>query len=221
MPMNSDAPRRSMIRSGDAVSRPSPESTMNRIGWNVVSAVISVATGREHVTETPSVTSLAARTRASGVMRFRVPSWSSAPQRPQFDSVSIIFTTSCSLGTWVIARPRVRGPLSPRVHHALRATSPVASGPVSVAERRALGSQYYTMASTLLPKDAMAGRRRATTTKPTDAPAHDTPTLGPRRRPRKVRPSPPRTPRGHDDHPGAKPPAHNPYIDEGEPEVNG
>lgn len=37
-------------------------------------------------TETPSVTSLAAATRTAGVIRLRVPSWSSSPQRPAFDS---------------------------------------------------------------------------------------------------------------------------------------
>src|SRR5262245_35842970 len=220
MPMNSDAPRRSMSRSGDAVSRPSPESTMNRIGWNVVSALLSVATGRAHVTDTPSVTRPAARTRACGVMRFRVPSWSSAPQRLQFDSVSIIFTTSCSLGTWVIARPRVPAH-SCRVFVSRfepRLRSPRSS---CRAEPPALGSQYYTMASTLLSRDIMADRRRAQNATPKDPPAHDTPTLGPRRRSRKVRPAPTRTPRGHDYHPGAKPPPRSPWIDEGEPEVNG
>ena len=72
--MNSLAPRRARRRSGGAVSRPSPLSTMKRSGWKVVSAVISVEMGRAHVTPTPSRTSLAAATRFAGVMRLIVPS---------------------------------------------------------------------------------------------------------------------------------------------------
>lgn len=52
-------------------------------------------------------------------------------------------------------------------------------------------------------------------------PAHDTPTMGPRHRPRKVRPARAAEPGGHDYQPGAKPPARNPWVDEGDPEVNG
>jgi hypothetical protein len=58
-------------------------------------------------------------------------------------------------------------------------------------------------------------------------PAHDTPVLGPRRRPTKVRPlSPEQQRRGATDDPGAPPsrpedPRKDPWIDEGEPEVNG
>src|SRR6059058_6471962 len=62
MPMNSEAPRRARIRSGESWSRPSPESTMKRRGWNVVSALIAlVAIGRAQLTGTPSATSAAAR----------------------------------------------------------------------------------------------------------------------------------------------------------------
>src|SRR5438128_1748482 len=44
MPMNSAAPRRCRMRSDESWSRPSPESTMNRTGWIVVSALISLVT---------------------------------------------------------------------------------------------------------------------------------------------------------------------------------
>ena len=87
MPMNSEAPRRSRARSGETVSRPSPESTMNRSGWNVVSAAMSVRMGRAQVTLSPSVTRRAAAWRLAGVTRLIVPSSSSLPQRPQLESV--------------------------------------------------------------------------------------------------------------------------------------
>src|SRR5712691_797714 len=103
MPMNSEAPRRSSTRSGEQASRPSPLSTMKRIGWNVVSAAMSVPIGRAHVTGTPSWTSRAACTRLAGMIRFRVPSWSSAPQRPQLLRLSIILMTSLSAGVWLMA----------------------------------------------------------------------------------------------------------------------
>src|SRR5262245_7625561 len=103
MPMNSAAPRRSRMRSRLAVSRPSPLSTMKRIGWKLVSAVMSVEIGREQLTDTPSCTSAAARLRFSGVMKLSVPSWSSAPQRPQLLSESSILRTSASVGIWVMA----------------------------------------------------------------------------------------------------------------------
>ncbi len=64
------------------MSRPLPESTMKRMGWKVVSGVMSVAIGRAHVTLSPWVTS-----RLAGVIRLLVPSSSSLPQRPQFDRV--------------------------------------------------------------------------------------------------------------------------------------
>src|SRR3972149_4839532 len=70
MPMNSEAPRRSSWRSGEAVSRPSPESTMKRMGWKVVSGAMSVAMGRAQVTLTPSRTGLAWRGRGHGLLHF-------------------------------------------------------------------------------------------------------------------------------------------------------
>ena len=60
MPMNSAAPRRCSARSGETVSRPSPESTMKRMGCTVVSGVMSVVIGRAPVTLTPAVTRRAA-----------------------------------------------------------------------------------------------------------------------------------------------------------------
>ncbi|HEY7254187.1 MAG TPA: hypothetical protein VIG37_27120 [Methylomirabilota bacterium] len=69
------------------MSRPSPESTMKRMGCTVVSAVISVVMGRAHETLSPWVTSRAAAWRFAGVMRLIVPSSSSRPQRPQLESV--------------------------------------------------------------------------------------------------------------------------------------
>src|SRR5262245_32641874 len=101
MPMNSAAPRRSSWRDRGAVSRPSPLSTMKRSGWTVVSAVISVEIGRAQRTGTPSFTSAAARARCAGVMRFRVPNWSSAPQRPQLLRRSSMARTSPSVGTTI------------------------------------------------------------------------------------------------------------------------
>jgi hypothetical protein len=56
---------------------------MNRTGWIVVSALISLVTiGRAQLTGTPSWTRAAARLRRAGVIRFIVPSWSSAPHPP-------------------------------------------------------------------------------------------------------------------------------------------
>jgi hypothetical protein len=53
-------------------------------------------------------------------------------------------------------------------------------------------------------------------------PAHDTPTLGPRRRATKVKPMPPRARPGGDYDPGVpRPKTSSPSVDEGEPEVNG
>ena len=102
MPMNSAAPRRCSTRSSESVSRPSPLSTMNRIGCTVVSAVMSVEIGREQLTDTPSLTSDAARLRWVGVMKFTVPSWSSAPHRSQLLSESSILSTSPSVGIAVM-----------------------------------------------------------------------------------------------------------------------
>jgi len=52
-------------------------------------------------------------------------------------------------------------------------------------------------------------------------PSHDTPTLGPRRRVTKVKPMPPGTRRGAYDPGVPKPKTSSPWVDEGEPEVNG
>ncbi|MED5385942.1 MAG: hypothetical protein VYA28_04880 [Pseudomonadota bacterium] len=48
----------------------------------------------------PSVTVAIASSRFSAVIRFAAPSWSSDPQRPQFESSSIIRSTSA----WVRLR---------------------------------------------------------------------------------------------------------------------
>src|SRR3990172_2536289 len=104
MPMNSAAPRRWRIRSFESWSRPSPESTMKRMGWTVVSAVISVVHGRAQVTLMPSFTSFAAAARFAGVIRLTVPSSSSLPQRPQLDRVRMYSRTCASVGA-VATRP--------------------------------------------------------------------------------------------------------------------
>src|SRR3990170_2049824 len=98
MPMNSAAPRRWRIRSLESWSLPSPESTMKRMGWTVVSAVISVDQGRAQVTLTPSVTRRAAAARFAEVIRLIVPSSSSVPQRPQLESVRRYSRTCASVG---------------------------------------------------------------------------------------------------------------------------
>src|SRR3989442_2940244 len=71
---------------------------MKRRGWIVVSALISLVTiGRAQLTGTPACTSAAARLRFAGVMRLIVPSWSSAPHRPQLLRLEIILITSLSV----------------------------------------------------------------------------------------------------------------------------
>jgi hypothetical protein len=74
------------------------------------------------------------------------------------------------------------------------------------------------MASPLLGETGMKSRQRSSKARP----PHEPPTLGPRRRPTKVRPLPPAA-KGRDDYdPGIPPPRKkNPWVDEGEPEVNG
>jgi hypothetical protein len=62
-----------------------------------------VTIGRAQLTGTPSWTSAAARLRLAGVIRFIVPSWSSAPQRPQLLRLEIILITSLSLTLAAIA----------------------------------------------------------------------------------------------------------------------
>ena len=71
---------------------------MKRMGWTVVSAAMSVVIGRAHVTLSPWVTSRAACWRLAGVIRLMVPSSSSLPQRPQFDSVFRYSRTFDSVG---------------------------------------------------------------------------------------------------------------------------
>jgi hypothetical protein len=60
---------------------------MKRMGWTVVSGVMSVVIGRAQVTLWPWLTRRAAAWRLAGVMRLMVPSSSSLPQRPQLDRV--------------------------------------------------------------------------------------------------------------------------------------
>ena len=55
---------------------------MYRWTWKLVSRAISVVMGREQVTTAPSLTSRVAWTLFVGVMKFSVPSSSSAPSAP-------------------------------------------------------------------------------------------------------------------------------------------
>src|SRR5215470_10833405 len=86
------------MRSFESWSRPSPESTMKRMGCTVVSAARSVLHGRAQVRLTPSRTSRAAAARFCGVIRLTVPSSSSLPQRPQLDRVRMYSRTCASVG---------------------------------------------------------------------------------------------------------------------------
>src|SRR5206468_2375633 len=90
---------------------------MKRTGWIVVSALISLVTiGRAQLTGTPSCTSAAARLRRAGVMRLIVPSWSSAPQRPQLLRLEIILITSLVVRVVVATESSwraIRAPASP------------------------------------------------------------------------------------------------------------
>ena len=52
-----------------------------------LSADETVSSGRAHDTERPARTVAAAAAVTAGVMRFRAPSWSSSPQRPQLERV--------------------------------------------------------------------------------------------------------------------------------------
>jgi hypothetical protein len=58
----------------------------------------STATSHAHDTLLPWRTARAAASRTSSVMWFRVPSWSSSPHRPQFDSVLKYPSTSSCVG---------------------------------------------------------------------------------------------------------------------------
>jgi hypothetical protein len=75
-------------------------------GHVVVDRFISSGTATSHAHETllPWRTARAAASRTSSVMWFRVPSWSSSPHRPQFDSVLNYPSTSSCAG---IGRPAV------------------------------------------------------------------------------------------------------------------
>ena len=65
------------------VAQPSPLSTMKCIGGIGMSGAGSHETVLAQDMVTPSRTREIARRVFSGVRKFRVPSWSSSPQRPQ------------------------------------------------------------------------------------------------------------------------------------------
>jgi hypothetical protein len=69
-------------------------------GHVVVDRSISSSTATSHARDTllPWRTARAAASRTSSVMWFRVPSWSSSPHRPQFDSVLKYPSTSSCVG---------------------------------------------------------------------------------------------------------------------------
>src|SRR5579863_10339851 len=52
-------------------------------------------------TETPSLTSAAACLRLAGVIRLTAPIWSSLPQRPQFESSVIHWSTMAAVTVWL------------------------------------------------------------------------------------------------------------------------
>ena len=72
---------------------------MNFVAF-VVRSMPSGPTGISHAHDTPTPwrTAPAARIRTSGVIRFNVPSSSSSPQRPQFESESKYPSTSSWVG---------------------------------------------------------------------------------------------------------------------------
>src|SRR6266536_5248082 len=88
---------------------------MKRMGWTVVSAVISVLQGRAQVTLAPSFTRRAAAARFSGVIRLTVPSSSSLPQRPQLDKVRMYSRTCASVGA--VATERLLELAGVDLHH--------------------------------------------------------------------------------------------------------
>src|ERR1700682_4180110 len=88
---------------------------MKRMGWTVVSGVISVLQGRAQVTLTPSFTRRAAAARFSGVTRLMVPSSSSLPQRPQLDRVRMYSRTCASVGA--VATQRLLQLAGVDLHH--------------------------------------------------------------------------------------------------------
>src|SRR5215467_12056263 len=78
----------------------------------VTSAAISGTMSREQVTLSPSRTRRPAWTRFSGVIKLRVPSSSSGPQRPQLLRVVIQLSTSSSVGIdlAISSPPSLAGP---------------------------------------------------------------------------------------------------------------
>src|SRR4051794_9978562 len=83
-------------------------------GHAVVDRSISSGTATSHAHDTllPWRTARAAASRTSSVRWFNVPSWSSSPHRPQFDSVSKYLRTSSCVG---IGRPAVIAASTPPV----------------------------------------------------------------------------------------------------------
>ena len=69
----------------------------------VTSEAISGMINREQLTLMPSLTSAAAWARLASVIRFKVPIWSSFPQRPQLLRESIHPITSSSEGMFLVA----------------------------------------------------------------------------------------------------------------------
>ena len=74
-----------MLSGGGSLS---PLATMKWRGGLGASGELSYVMGQAQEMEVPSLTNPAAWTRFSVVMRFKVPNWSSLPQRPQLLSVS-------------------------------------------------------------------------------------------------------------------------------------
>jgi hypothetical protein len=83
------------------------------------------ATSQAQDTLLPWRTARAAASRTSSVMWFRVPSWSSSPHRPQFDSVLKYPGTSSCAG---IGRPAIIPASTPPVTRFEAPRSPTAGG---------------------------------------------------------------------------------------------
>ncbi len=95
--------RRSLWKDAGMCSAPGMSAARGQV---VVDRSISSGTATSHAHDTllPWRTARAAASRTSSVMWFSVPSSSSSPQRPQFDSVSKYPSTSSCVG---IGRPAV------------------------------------------------------------------------------------------------------------------